>query len=307
MRHGFGARLTALLGTVVLLSGCQLIGWGNFPSPSPGPGVAPLSEVEAKYALLAELGDLWYCDPDSYPVAVEDEQTSAVQNWPQVTADQRLLAAILEHLGWDKDRELSNADKLAIYRQWKVLQAITLEHAADGWRFDLLTLDDAAAQTGHHTIGTISERGAIAVELREASSGPNCPICLSRGTLIDAPGGAVPVERLRVRDLVWTLDADGRRVARPLVAVASTRVSTSHRVVHLVLADGREAWVSPGHATVDWRRVGGLGVGDQLDSSRVVSVDLLPYTRGATFDLLPAGETGAYWANGIPLGSTLTR
>jgi hypothetical protein len=29
------------------------------------------------------------------------------------------------------------------------------------------------------------------------------------------------------------------------------------------------------------------------------------YDGGATFDILPGGVTGAYWANGVLLGSTL--
>ena len=307
MNGGSRGRLASLVGASLLLTACQLLGWGQSPSPTPTPEGELLSEVEAKYALLAELGDLWYCDPDSYPIAVEDEQAAAIRNWPQVTADQRILDEILAQLGWDAGRDLSNADKLTVYRQWKVLRAMTLQPAAAGWDFDLLTLADAGAQTGHHTVGTISDRGEINVELREPSSGPNCPICLSRGTLIDTPDGEVLVERLRAGDLVWTRDADGRRIAAHIVVVGSTPVSPLHRVVHLLLTDGREAWVSPGHPTTDGRRVGALRVGDLLDAARVVRTDLVAYAGGATFDLRPAGPTGAYWANGILLGSTLER
>jgi hypothetical protein len=32
---------------------------------------------------------------------------------------------------------------------------------------------------------------------------------------------------------------------------------------------------------------------------------LVPYAGGRTWDLLPAGATGSYWANGILLASTL--
>jgi hypothetical protein len=37
----------------------------------------------------------------------------------------------------------------------------------------------------------------------------------------------------------------------------------------------------------------------------VVSAELLVYTGGSTFDLLPSGPTGVYFADGIPLASTL--
>src|SRR5687768_6276034 len=125
LRRGLASLVGALL-----LTGCQLLGLGQSPGPTPGPQGERLSEVEAKYALLADLGDLWYCDPDSFPIAVEDERAAALRNWAQVTADQRVLDAILEHLGWEPGRDLSNGDKLTVYRQWKVLRAITLEPAA---------------------------------------------------------------------------------------------------------------------------------------------------------------------------------
>jgi hypothetical protein len=78
-----------------------------------------------------------------------------------------------------------------------------------------------------------------------------------------------------------------------------------HRMVHLVLADGRELLVSPGHRTADGRQAGNLSVGDQLDGSTITAWELVPYAGGRTYDLLPAGATGLYWANEILMASTL--
>jgi hypothetical protein len=111
----------------------------------------------------------------------------------------------------------------------------------------------------------------------------------------------------RIGDVVWTVDADGLRVASPLVETGSTPVGRAHRVVHLVLADGRSVDVSPGHPTADGRTVGELAAGDLYDGARVVSAALVPYAGGATFDVLPAGASGTYWANAVLLGSTLRR
>ena len=77
-------------------------------------------------------------------------------------------------------------------------------------------------------------------------------------------------------------------------------------MVHLVLADGRELLVSPGHRTADGRPIGTLERGDSLDGSTITRWDLIPYVGEWTYDLLPAGATGRYWANGILLSSTLT-
>jgi hypothetical protein len=37
----------------------------------------------------------------------------------------------------------------------------------------------------------------------------------------------------------------------------------------------------------------------------VIGADLVLFSEEFTYDILPAGETGGYWANGIPLESTL--
>jgi len=92
-----------------------------------------------------------------------------------------------------------------------------------------------------------------------------------------------------------------------VVEVGSMQAPAGHRMVHLVLADGRELLVSPGHKTADGRPAGTLRQGDELDGSTITFWELVPYTEGRTYDLLPSGATGRYWANGILLSSTLGR
>lgn len=76
-------------------------------------------------------------------------------------------------------------------------------------------------------------------------------------------------------------------------------------IVLLVLLSGRTLEASPGHPTSDGPHVGALQAGDMLDGSRIVKIELLPYA-GDTWDLLPAGSTGVYWADGVLLESTLS-
>jgi len=78
-----------------------------------------------------------------------------------------------------------------------------------------------------------------------------------------------------------------------------------HVMVHLILKDGRELYASPGHPTTDGRTLGQLKVGDSLDGSVVMVAQLVPYNQSYTYDLLPAGDTGFYWADGILIASTL--
>jgi hypothetical protein len=77
-------------------------------------------------------------------------------------------------------------------------------------------------------------------------------------------------------------------------------------VIELRLDDGRVLRASAGHPTADGRTLGALAVGDVVDGAHVVSVERVPYTATETYDILPAGETGFYWADGILMGSTLS-
>jgi hypothetical protein len=129
-------------------------------------------------------------------------------------------------------------------------------------------------------------------------------ICLSVADRIATPAGSVPIVELRPGMMVWTLDAAGRRVAAPLLLVSHTPAPPGHHVLRLLLSDDRVVEASAGHPTADGRQVGDLKPGDFLDQSRVISVEPIPYV-GDTWDLLPGGPSGVYWANGVLLGSTL--
>jgi len=292
-----------LVGLLVLgIGGCSS-GTSGSPSPSPGPS---LSSGEVRLSIVDQLGPRWYCDPDEYPVARGTEQQRAIERWPELQAENDLMRAIAARLGIDVDGPVTDAGKLAIYRHWKVASSIPLD-PVDGahWRFDYLAQPVAGATEGVHTTGTIDDHGTIEVDQRSLEGEPPCPICLSVGTMIGSPEGAVPVERLRLGDEVWTLDANGRRLAGTVIALGSTAAPADHHVVRLVLADGRAVTASPGHPLPDGRRLGDLRLGDAVDGSRVVVADLIVYAGGDTYDLVASGPTGAYFAGGIPLASTL--
>jgi hypothetical protein len=135
---------------------------------------------------------------------------------------------------------------------------------------------------------------------------PPCPICLAADTLIATPNGDVRVTDIRPGMVVWTAGGDGSRIAAPVVEVGSIAVPAGHMMVHVRLADGRELLASPGHRTGDGRPLGSLAGSDMLDGSKITLWELLPYGGQRTYDLLPAGPTGTYWADGILLSSTLS-
>jgi hypothetical protein len=306
-------RLPRIIAGLVLTLVTTACSAGASPSPTPGPSPTPsptpgpaLTAAQLKLAIIDRFGPLWYCDPDFYPIQRLEEIDAAHERWAELVADTEAYAAITAKLGLDPSADFTDDQTLEVYRAWKVLNAIALDPIGnDTYRFDYLAEPGAGATEGTRTAGTIGATGSIAIEQQAAAGEPMCPICLARGTRIETPSGRLPVEGLRIGDPVWTLDEHGRRVRATVIAVGSTAAPAGHRVVRLVLADGRTVTASPGHPLADGRRLGDLRTGDAVAGSVVVSADLVPYDDGRTYDIVVSGPTGIYLVDGIPLGSTL--
>jgi len=293
--------LTTAMLLALVVAGCT----ATAPSPSPTAG-APLTTAELRYRLIDTFGPLWYCDPDFYPVARADEAALAIERFGEVEVDGDAFTAILAHLAIAPGTDFTADQKLAIYRAWKQLNAISLEPVGEGsYRFDYLNMPAPGASEGRRTAGTIDERGSITIDQQAPANEPACPICLARGTRIAAPDGDIAIEDIRVGMHVWSIDETGRRIVANVLQVGQTRVPASHEVVRLILDDGRIVRASPGHPLADGRLLAAIQAGDRVDGATVVSASLEPYRGGSTFDLLTDSPSHVYIADGIPLGSTL--
>ena len=305
-------RTLGLAASLILSLAAACSGGSPAPSPTPSPNPSPipgatLNVPQLKVALIERLGPLWYCDPDFYPIAHEDEQALANERFDEVKADTDAFEAVLEQLGLAAGSDFTDGQKLAIYQTWKVLNAIALESIGnDRYRFDYLAQPAGGAAEGTRSAGTIDADGTIAVENQAPAGEPMCPICLARGTRIETPHGAVAVEDLRIGDAVWTLDATGHRIEGAVTAFGSTPAPRAHTVVRLILADGRSVTASPGHPLADGRRIGSVRAGDAVGGSTALSAERVVYRGGSTFDIAVSGPTGLYLVNGIALRSTLT-
>jgi hypothetical protein len=266
---------------------------------------APLTITQLKFAVMDSVGVPVFCDPDFYPVArTGGEQASAIATYPAIQADPEVYSTIIahEHLS---GTNANDQEKLAVYRVYKHLGALTLTSSGSSYAFSVRVLSGNGAASYLMATGTVRVDGVVTVSSRLPTTAPNCPICLAAGTLIATPSGNIRVTDVKPGTIVWTAALDGTKIAVPVVEIGSIQVPAGHLMVHLVLADGRELLASPGHRTADGRQLGLLAAGQLLDGSTIVRWELVPYGGDRTYDLLPAGPTGHYWANGVLLSSTL--
>jgi hypothetical protein len=295
--------ITAEVSTVIASGGGSEMPIPTAEPPTAIPTLAGgLSVTELKYKVLDQFPDFFFCDPDLYPIARAEESDLALQAFPDLQANQEEFQAILDHLGLSGQTTFTDEQKLKIYQEHKRLNAIVFQVAGEKYQFHIQT--GAEGQQGKVITGTIDGSGSIEVTQRETGF-PTCPICLAAGTLIDTPRGPVRVEHLKVGDQVWTQDESGRRVIGSILQTGHVKVPSTHQMIHMILEDGRELWASPGHPTADGRKLGNLKTGDLLDGAQIASLEKVPYHQTFTFDILPSGATGHYWANGILMGSTL--
>lgn len=274
------------------------------PAPPPAVG-SPLTSSQQKFKVMDSVGKPVYCDRDFYPIARQGgEQASALTQYPVIKAASAAYDAIVVHENLPTG-DLTDAQKLVLYRAWKLLQALTLNPAGADYSFSYRVISTNGTASYLLVSGSVRVDGVVTVNSRTPTGPPNCPICLAAATLISTPNGGIRVTEIRPGMLVWTANADGAQVAEPVLEIGSTQVPAGHLMVHLVLADGRELLASPGHRTADGRQLGSLARGVFLDGSVIVTWELVPYAGDRTYDLLPAGPSGVYWANGIQLSSTL--
>jgi hypothetical protein len=256
---------------------------------------------DLEYRLFAQF-DVFWCDPDFYPVARPGSELGyAIAQFPTIQANKDEFNAILKYLSLDHKTSYSDDEKLLIYRQHKKLTyGAQITPSGNIYSFSLRVGEGQ----GWRYEGTITSAGDITITSKVVSFN-TCPICLTKGTMIDTPSGPVPVEQLRQGMPVWTIDSAGNRVAMPIILTAATPVPSSFMVVKIILEDGRTVSASPGHPSAAEKAIGDYKVGDILDGSLVVATGLVTYSEGSTYDILPDGGTGLYWANGILLLSTV--
>lgn len=131
---------------------------------------------------------------------------------------------------------------------------------------------------------------------------PNC-ICASPDTPIATPDGDRAIASLRVGDRVLSAD-HGRVVDVPILEIHRAP-ARHHHVVRVELTNGSVLEISAPHPTADGRTFGDLRTNDVLGGVRIERVTVVPYEPAFTYDILPASDSGTYYAGGVLIGSTL--
>jgi hypothetical protein len=132
-----------------------------------------------------------------------------------------------------------------------------------------------------------------------------CPLCVCAApdTPIATPRGDVPIATLRPGDLVFSATPNGVVVV-PVLRINRAPVN-HHFMARLTLENGSVLELSPRHPTGDGREVGSLIAGEKLDGVRIILAERVAYDKPYTYDILADSPSGAYFAGGVLIGSTL--
>jgi len=102
---------------------------------NPNPAGSPLGEAQLKFAVMDAAGKPQWCDPDYWPIVREGaEQSNAIATYSEIKADAPTYAAIVAHQHLPSG-ELSDAEKLVLYKAWKLLRPVQLTRSGDGYAF----------------------------------------------------------------------------------------------------------------------------------------------------------------------------
>jgi hypothetical protein len=152
--------------------------------------------------------------------------------------------------------------------------------------------------------------GASRIACTSATDKGTCPagcaqcVCTAPSTPIATPSGERAISELKVGDLVYSVH-HGHLKGVPIILINRVPVTGSHHMVEVRLSTGSLLSISPSHPTADGRTFADLAAGDRLDDVLLNSVRRVPYTEAYTYDILPDSDSGAYFAGGVLIGTTL--
>jgi hypothetical protein len=171
-----------------------------------------------------------------------------------------------------------------------------------------LCCDDACCQTGQLCCfipGPVVTGPVCTVPNENGTCPAGCALCVcaSPDSAIATPTGERPIADLQAGDLVYSVHG-GQVVVVPILRTVHVP-APDHVIVEVTLENGRVIEMSPRHPTADGRTFADLRAGGSLQGVAIASVAMKPFRFAETYDILPDSDTGAYFAAGALVGSTL--
>ncbi|MBX3063283.1 MAG: hypothetical protein KF726_09930 [Anaerolineae bacterium] len=311
-------RWLILLGICIIFTGLSFTNHASIVVAQPD---ERLSITELKYKVIDYFGGIsgngWYkngigfCDPYIYPVGMAGRvENDALKYFGSIQQDSDTFQTIIRRLGLGNTPTFDKETKLEIYQQCRYLQRVPLNLQGDIHSFSNLMIRQAGKD--YVAAGTVDWDGDVSVtDSKPADFSYQCPTCLTRSTQIDTPTGPKSVEFIQIGDEVWSAYSNGEKFVAKVIHIFRTPVE-DHRVVRIGVNNGVFLEVSGGHPLPNGQTVQSLTLNTSLISSSpspfgasVTSLETVAYDGNLTYDILPEGETGFYFANGILLASTL--
>jgi len=260
----------------------------------------PRSVADLKFSVIDNVGEPLVCTGWGEPNA----RFNPYGEYPHILADVPTYSAIIrrEHL---PPTPLTNDQVVAVYRDWLMLNAVRLRGNGPAYDFDMFPGPTPSEALRNEIVGKVDLLGHV-YDVHRGSAMGACPICLAADSVISTPAGPVVVSKIEVGMQVWSASPDGRPINAVVLEVTIRLAAPGSELIHLVLADGRQLTASAPHEIADGRALGSLRVGDQIDGVAITDMERIDDSLRRTYDLLPSGETGQYWVDGILVRSTLT-
>jgi hypothetical protein len=262
--------------------------------------LVPRSLADLKYSVIDEVGAPLVCTGWGMPNA----GFNPYGEYAHIVSDAPTYSAIIrrQHI---PPIPLTNDQVVGVYRDWLKLNAVRLQRKGIAYDFDMFPGPMPSAALRNEVVGKVDLSGHV-YDVHQGPAMGGCPICLEADSLISTPNGPVAVSKIEVGARVWSASPDGQPIVAFVVVRTSRLAAPGSELIHLVLADGRQLTASAPHKIADGRSLGSLRVGDQINGVAISATEVVGVAFGRTYDLLPSGETGEYWADGILMRSTLS-
>ena len=285
------------LGLIVLF----VIGWTLAIYVVPVLPFVPRSTADLKYSVIDKVGNPLVCTGWGMP----NPTFAPYQEYPHIVADVPTYLAILRRMHLPTG-PLTSDQSVTVYREWLKLNAVQLQRQGGSYDFEMFPgLGGPSEALRNETLGSVDSFGHVS-NVHQGSGMGACPICLAGNSLISTPTGPVAVSAIKTGMHVWSQGTDGQLEDAVVLETIRRLDAPGSQLIHMVLADGRELTASPSHRIGDGRTLSSLKNGDLVDGNRIANIEAVPDLLGFTYDLLPSGETGEYFVDGILVQSTLS-